>query len=70
MNVREVPPAASSEQALLLCNLLDLLRSSAESTEQLVDDFDSAGGFQFIVNCCLKGLAGKKNLNLIKSVLD
>uniref|UniRef100_A0A914HM60 WD repeat and FYVE domain-containing protein 3 n=1 Tax=Globodera rostochiensis TaxID=31243 RepID=A0A914HM60_GLORO len=55
------------ERAVLLCNLLDLLRSSADSTPRLVDDFGSAGGFQYTVQFCLRGSA--KNADQVLSAL-
>jgi hypothetical protein len=48
------------ERTVLLCNLLDLLRSSAESTQKLIEDFGTANGFQMTVDACLHGSVSGK----------
>ncbi|KAL3072845.1 hypothetical protein niasHS_017819 [Heterodera schachtii] len=55
------------ERAVLLCNLLDLLRSSADSTQRLVDDFGSAGGFRYTAEFCRRG--NVKNAEQVLSAL-
>ncbi len=51
-NVRKQALSAH-EKSVLLSNLLDLLRSSADTTAMLVDDFSLAGGYQAVAEFCL-----------------
>ena len=43
-----------SERITLLSNLIDLMRSSADTTTLLIDDFFGANGSDMIVRCCKK----------------
>uniref|UniRef100_A0A915E805 WD repeat and FYVE domain-containing protein 3 n=1 Tax=Ditylenchus dipsaci TaxID=166011 RepID=A0A915E805_9BILA len=40
------------DKTVLLCNLLDLLRSSADTTSVLIEDFANAGGYDTLVSFC------------------
>uniref|UniRef100_A0AC35GPU6 Uncharacterized protein n=1 Tax=Panagrolaimus sp. PS1159 TaxID=55785 RepID=A0AC35GPU6_9BILA len=44
--------STTEEKVVIMTNMIDLLRNSAESTNSMVEDFMKDGGFQMIVDLC------------------
>ena len=43
----------NSEKIAFICNIMDFLRSSADTTPIFIEDFAQSGGFEIVTNCCI-----------------